>query len=218
MLSDPTFGEEFDTIVDEITDDYLNNQLSDDERERVEKYFLSTTERQNKLEFAAELRRRAESERGKKVTEPRPSLFEQISAFWRGQSFAHVAMTAAAVIVVVGIFYVLTRDNANYLALNLEISTAERDQGAEAKHVKLPPNTGLELTLTIPENARGAKDYVARLADGNVLEIDKRTNKTVTVKISPALAKPGTSAVQLSKVKPDGTQERIPGSYYFSVE
>jgi hypothetical protein len=218
LLSDPAFGEEFDTIVDEITDDYLKNELSDEERERVEKYFLSTTERQNKLEFAAELLRRAESERGKKVTEPRPSLFEQISAFWRGQSFAHVAMTAAAVIVVVGIFYILTRDNANYLALNLEISTAERDQGAEAKHVKLPPNTGLELTLTIPENARGAKDYIARLADGNELDTDKRTDNTVTVKIPPALSKPGTYAVQLSKVKPDGTKERIPGSYYVAVE
>jgi hypothetical protein len=218
LLSDPAFAEEFDTIVDEIADDYLNNQLSDDERERVEKYFLSTTERQNKLEFAGELLRRAESERGKKVAEPRASLFEQISAFWRRPSFASVAMTAAAVIIIAGLFLILTRDNANYLALNLEINTAERDQGAEAKHVKLPPNTGLELTLTIPENARGAKDYIARLASGNVLEIDKRTEKTVTVKIPPALSKPGTHAVQLSRVKPDGTEERIPGSYYVAVE
>ena len=218
LLSDPAFGEEFDTIVDEITDDYLNNQLSDDERERVEKYFLSTTERQNKLEFAAELHRRAESERGKKVTEPRASLFEQISAFWRRPSFAHVAMTAAVVIIVAGIFYILTRDNTNYLALNLEISTAERNVGAVAEPVKPPPNTGLKLTLTIPEDARGAKDYVARLANGNDLEIDERTEKTVTVKVPPALVKPGAYAVQLSKVKPDDTKERIPGSYYFAVE
>jgi hypothetical protein len=84
--------------------------------------------------------------------------------------------------------------------------------------VKLPPNTGLELTLTIPENARGAKDYIARLANGNELDIDKRTDNTVTVKIPPALSMPGTHAVQLSKVKADGTEERIPGSYYFSVQ
>jgi hypothetical protein len=218
LLSDPAFGEEFDTIVDEITDDYLNNQLSDDERERVEKYFLSTTDRQDKLEFATELLRRAESERGKKVAEPHPRLFAQIAAFFRRQSFVYVAMTAATVIIVVSVFYILTRDNANYLALNLEISTAERDRGAEAKPVKLPPNTGLKLTLTIPENARGAKDYIARLANGNDLEIDERTEKTVTVKIPPALSTPGTHAVQLSKVKPDGTEERISGSYYVAVE
>lgn len=218
LLSDPAFGEEFDTVVDEITDDYLNNQLSDDERERVEKYFLSTIERRNKMEFAAELLRRAESDRGKKVTEPHPSLFEQISAFWRGQSFAHVAMTAAAVIIVAGIFYILTRDKANYLALNLEISAAERNRGPETQSVKLPPNTGLKITLTIPENARGAKDYVAQLPSGTELEIDERTEKTVTVKVPPALLKPDTYAIQLSKVKPDNTRERISGNYYFAVE
>ena len=48
LLSDPAFGEEFDTIVDEITDEYLKNELPDDERERVEKHFLRTAERQNK--------------------------------------------------------------------------------------------------------------------------------------------------------------------------
>ena len=215
MLSDPAFGEEFDTVVDEITDDYLQNELSGDERERVEQYFLSNTERQNKLEFAAELLRRAESERGKKVTEPRPGFFEQISAFWRRQSFAQVAMMAAAVIIVAGIFYILTRDNANYLAMNLEITAAERNEGAATQPVKLPPNTGLRITLTIPESARGAKDYVAQLGDGTGLEIDERTEKTVTVKVPPALLKPGTYAIKLSKVNPDG---RISGSYYFAVE
>ena len=205
-------------IADEITDDYLNNELSDDERERVAKYFLSTTERRNKMEFAAELLRRAESERVKKVTEPRPSLFEQISAFWKRQSFAHVAMTAAAVIIVAGIVYILTRDNAKYLALNLEISAAERNAGPPTVPVKLPPNTGLKITLTIPESARGAKGYVARLSNGTVLEIDQRTEKTVTVKVPPALLTSGTDAIQLSKVEPDNTERRISGSYYFAVE
>lgn len=39
LLTDPSFGEEFDTIVDELTDQYVNNELTDEERERVEKYF-----------------------------------------------------------------------------------------------------------------------------------------------------------------------------------
>src|ERR1051325_4151382 len=41
LLTDPSFGEEFDTIVDELTDQYVRNELPDDERERVEKYFLN---------------------------------------------------------------------------------------------------------------------------------------------------------------------------------
>ena len=213
LLSEPGFGEEFDTIVDELTDDYLKNDLSDDERKRVETYFLSATERQAKLEFATELLRRAETERGKRVT--RPSVFEQIAAFWRQQSFAHIALTAAAVIVVVGIIYFLTKsENKNYLALNLTISAAERNEGAAAERVKLPPNSGLKITLTIPEDARGAKSYVARLVGGGDLDTEQATDKTVIVTIPAGKLTRRTYAIQLFK----NTNERIPGSYYFAVE
>ena len=32
LLTDPSFGEEFDTIVDELTDQYVRDELTDDER------------------------------------------------------------------------------------------------------------------------------------------------------------------------------------------
>jgi hypothetical protein len=214
LLSDPGLAEEFDVIVDEITDEYLQHELPGEDRKRVEKYFLRSTERQKKLEFAAELLRRSESRRT-----TRPSFLEQIAAFWRQPSFAHVALTAAAVIVVVGIIYVLMRtDNSNYLALNLAISTTERGEGPAVQHVKLAPNTGLKITLKIPEDARGAKDYAAKLVGGSDLTIEQQTPETVTVTISPGSITPGTYAIQLSRVKPDGAKERIPGSYYFAVE
>jgi hypothetical protein len=180
------------------------------ERERVEQYFLSSTERQSKLEFAAELLRRAESERGQK--ERKPGVLEQIVAFWKQPSFA---LTVAGVVIIAGILYfVVWRDNsANYLALNLAISTAERADGATPATVKLPPNTGLKVALTIPENARGARDYVARLAGGSELKIEQRTDDTVTVTIPAGSLSPGTYAIQLFK-----DRERIPGSYFFAVE
>lgn len=221
LLSDPAFGEEFDTVVDEITDQYLNNELPEDERQRVQQYFLSTPERQNKLAFATELLSRAESGRGREVTEQdaRPGFFEKIAAFWRRQSFAQVAMATAAVIIVVGVIYVLTRsNNQNYLALNLTISTAERAEGAAAQRVKLAPDTGLRITLTIPESARNAKGYVARLAGASDLQIEQRTQETITIIIPAGSLTPGAYAIQLSKVKSDDTKERIPGTYYFAVE
>jgi len=188
----------------------LNNELPDEERERVQQYFLSTTERQSKLEFATELLRRAEAERGKKET--KPSVLEQIVAFWRQPGFA---LTVAGVIIVAGILYfVVWRDNTrNYLALNLTINTAERADGAAAARVKLPPNTGLKVTLTIPESARGGKDYVAKLVGGSDLKIEQRTEQTVTVTIPAGSLSPGTYAIQLFKDK-----ERILGSYFFAIE
>ena len=204
LLTDAAFGEEFDTVVDEITDEYLQNDLSDEERELVERNFLSSAERQRKLEFAAALLQRANKE-------ARPGVWEQIVAFCRQPAFA---LTAAAVIIAVGILYfVVWRDNStNYLAMNLTISAAERADGVAPATVKLPSNTGLKVTLTIPENARGGKDYAARLVGGSELKIDQRTEQTITV-IIPAGTPPGNYAIQLFKDK-----NRIPGSYYFAVE
>ena len=216
LLSDPAFGEEVDTVADEITDDYLNDQLSDDERERVEKYFLSSPERQHKLEFAAELLRRAESERGKKVT--RYSLLDYIVAFLR-QPTPVAAMAAVVFVIGLTLFEMWSAPPpANYLSLNLTISDSDRASSITAATVKPPSNTGLRITLTIPENARGAGDYVAQFPDGTYLEIENRTDTTLTVKVPPAFIKPGTSGIQLFKVKPDDTKERITGTYYFAVE
>jgi hypothetical protein len=223
LLSDPAFGEEFDTIVDEITDDYLNNELTSDERERVRRYFLSTPEGQRKLEFAAELLRHAESNRkGRKVVpekDSRPTFFEQIAAFWRRPSLVPIATVMILVIVAsLAFFQLRPSPPESYQALNLTISEADRAAGPSIQRTKLPPNTGLEITVTIPENARGAKDYFAQLGNGTELKIDKRTEQTVTVKVPPALAKPGPHAIQLFKVKSDNSRERIPGSYFFAVE
>jgi hypothetical protein len=210
LLTDPAFGEEFDTVVDEITDEYLQNDLPDEDRERVQ-YFLSSAERQSKLEFAGELLRRAEAERGKKE-EVKPGVLEQIAAFFRQPS---VALTMAGLLVVAGIIYfVVSRgDSTKYLALNLTISAADRAEGAEPVKVKLPSNTGLRITLTIPENARGANDYEAKLVGGNDLKIEQRTEQTVTLTIPAGSLTPGTYAIQLSKDK-----QRIHGSYLFAVE
>ena len=103
LLTDPAFGEEFDTVVDEIMDEYVHDELQGDQRQRVEQYFLTTTERQHKLEFASELLRRAEVQRGpvEKITVPavletKPGLLDKIRAFFAKQSFAQFATTAAA--------------------------------------------------------------------------------------------------------------------------
>lgn len=218
MLSDPGFAEEFDIAVDEITDEYLQNELRRDERKRVQKYFLRSNERRNKLEFAAELLRRAESNRRKKAA--RPGALEQIAAFWRQPSFAPGPILATVVVIVAGLvlYQVWSARSTNYLTRNLAISTAERADGPEAQKITLSRNTGLKFTLTIPESARGANKYSARLAGGNELQIEQQTPETVTVIIPAGSITPGTYAIQLSKVKPDGTKERIPGSYYFAVE
>lgn len=229
LLTDPEFGEEFDTIVDELTDAYVQNELSGDERERAEKFFLNTTERQHKLHFASELLRRAEDERGQRtevrtVAPAKPGLFEQFRAFWSKQSFAPLAATAAAVVVaVVLLIALIPRGNpssANYAVVNLTITAADRATGA-APHVVPMPESGLRINLTIPEQDRGAKDYSVKLIDGKQVEqdlqIEERNEQSITVAVPAASLSRGEYAIQVWK-KSDAGEERVPGSYRFNVE
>ena len=55
LLTEPSFVEEFDTVVDEITDEYVRGEIKGDERKRLEQYFLRARERQVKAKFASAL-------------------------------------------------------------------------------------------------------------------------------------------------------------------
>lgn len=60
VLSDPRFAEEFDAAEDELIEQYVDDELTAEERNRFEGYFLQASERRTKLAFAEALRSRAE--------------------------------------------------------------------------------------------------------------------------------------------------------------
>lgn len=63
LLTDAAYAEEFDIVVDELTDRYVANEFQGEEREQVELYFLKSDDRRDKLKFASALQRaRAEQE------------------------------------------------------------------------------------------------------------------------------------------------------------
>jgi len=221
LLTEPAFVEEFDTVVDEVTDQYVRNELADSEREGLEKRYLATAAGRKKVRFTTELLERAAAERGRAGVVTEPGFFDRIQAFWQVQSLRLVATAAAVVIIAVGA-YLISRPSMNYATLALSISTASRAEGPVPAKVKLGSGVpGVEVTLAIPEQAKGAKDYGVRLVGGESehdLKIDKRDDQTLTIKIPASSLSPGQYAIQLSRLNPDGTSTRIPGSYYFNIE
>jgi len=234
LLTDPAFGEEFDTIADDLTDQYVRKELPDDERKRADKHFLNTPERQRKLEFATELLGHADAERGERaersqvanvrpIVETAPSLLDQIRAFWRRPSYSHLALSAAVLLVVAGlVFFLLSFGNSSpYVSLDLALSNSNRNESTAPAPVKLAGG-GLKVNLTIPEQAKEAKDYRVKLVDENEVErdltIDERTDQTIAVTIPAAWLSSGSYVIQLTMVKPDGNEERVRGSYNFVVE
>ena len=87
LLNDAEYGEEFDVVVDEITDQYVAGEIKSEEREQVEKYFLKSERRREKVKYAAALRTYQSKQ-------PRRRNW------WESPQFR----IAAAVILVVGVF------------------------------------------------------------------------------------------------------------------
>ena len=224
LLSDPAFVEEFDTVVDEVTDQYVRDELEAGEQKGFEKSYLTTAEGQQKVRFTSELLERAASERGAPVVKPipHPGFFERLGAFWQVQSL-RLAAIAAAVTMIAGGGYLALRPAMNYAPLALSISTATRAQGSAPAKVKLESGVpGVEVNLAIPEQAKGAKDYRVKLVSGDESEqdlpIEKRDDQTVTIRIPASSLSPGQYAIKMFRLTPDGSFTRIQGSYFFNVE
>ena len=66
LLSDPRYGEEFDIAVDELTDQYVAGTVQDGDREQIERYFLASPARREKLRIAAALKERQQAAKPKR--------------------------------------------------------------------------------------------------------------------------------------------------------
>ena len=58
LLSDPVYIEEFDVIVNELTDQYVAGGVQGAERDQMERYFFASPARREKLRIAAALKER----------------------------------------------------------------------------------------------------------------------------------------------------------------
>ena len=221
LLTDEGFVEEFDTVVDEITDQYVGNELGTEERKRVEQYFLTSKERQQKVQFADELMQRAAAERGVQNPAPAPGFFERLRAFWTNQPvFFRTATTMATIVIAVGLVFVLyPRQNPSgtYTAVDLQMSAGDRSTGSEVKPVRLDSAAGIRIALALPEQWRGAKSYRVELQDEKErlrdLPIAERTPQSLVVTIP---ANEITQGGYIIRLYADG--QRVRGSYHFNVE
>ena len=56
LLTDPDSAEEYDIVVNEVTDDYIAGRFEGEELKRVEEHFFASTQRRDKLRFALALK------------------------------------------------------------------------------------------------------------------------------------------------------------------
>ena len=231
LLTDPAFGEEFDTVVDEITDQYVGNQFQGEERKRVEQYFLRSAERQNKVRFACELLSQAAAERGSEVENvpvpTEPGWWERARLFWNGQALSVRFATIFATFVILAGLAMLLMPTRNvpapvYASIALKISNAERSVGPDVVSVKPPPGAaGIRIELTLPDEAPQAKSYRVNLTGeqgSRDVPVAEQNAGSVVVIVPTADAPPGSYTIRLFGLNADGSEQRVRGSYFFNVE
>ena len=229
LLTDPSFIEEFDTVVDEMADQYAGDELAGKERERVEQYFLTSAERQQKVHFARELMEQAATQRGVRrvAPAPAPGFLESVRAFWRSQPVSlRTVMAMAALLIVVGLAFVMRSavipPSGTDALVALNITTSDRASGSEIQSVKLEPGTPrLRIDLRLPSQTPQAQNYRVELLDDQQqsrnLSIEERTAQSIIVAIPANEIAPGSYIIRLYAVNPDGTEQRIRGNYFLNV-
>lgn len=232
LLTEPSFIEEFDTIVDEITDLYVRGQFEPDERKRLEQYFLRAAERRVKAKFASALIKHATATCDNKVVAlpapvKEPTLLERLFAFLSPQSIAFkFAMTSAVIILAVTIGYIGYRGAStppNLAFIELTISNSDRGEGPQSKPLQIAPGTdAVQILLHVPAQYGPYQNYQVELVTRNFpdtsLKVAEQRSQTVTAIVPANLLTPGSYGVQLTGIKTDGKQERVTGTYYFTVE
>lgn len=231
LLTDPVFAEDFDTIVDEITDQYVGKELPGEERKRVERYFLQSAERQQKVRFAGELLRRATVERGRTgVNVPAPpgvGWWERASEFWNRQTLSlRFASIFATLVILVGVAMLVlpTRNTTSpsYASIALKISSSDRSAGSEIPTIKRQAaDAGIRFDLSIPDGAPKANSYRVNLTGEQGtrdLQVTEQNDQTIVVIVPTVDMPPGSYAIKLFAVNADATEQPIPGSYLFNIE
>jgi hypothetical protein len=221
MLEDDLF-EELEISKGELIEEYRAGELSQKDRDWLERHFLASQEGKQQYTFALALER---LEPPIPLPSPSPSWFQRLQAFLRTSNWEIPAATAAAVLVVILLVVIIPRQpQTSVAAVTISNSALTRStSGVHYAQVAMKPDVGeVRLTLTLPEGATPGVNYRAELDnrrdEPKSLKPSAHDTNSVLVVIPAGQLPPGLYALSLFAIQADGTEQIIPGYYFFAVE
>lgn len=219
---------EVSLVEEDLIDNYLRNELDPEQRQSFEQNYLTTTARMERVRVAAALLRHIDASAAE-ATVPTPPVkrmwAERLRAWWGGPPLMPRAAVALAVVaLIVGAWWLFSPPKARTIAtLTLTAGHSDRAKGVQAGRVKLTRDMdALKISLTLPDPSSTVTHYRAQLEDENgavkFSENVQREAQFVRVTIPASLLARGQHVLKLFAVKPDHTEQRVPGSYFFIVE
>jgi hypothetical protein len=111
----------------------------------------------------------------------------------------------------------------SFAALTLTINNTNRADGAQIGKVKLSPETeALKVTLTLPQpqpaDLRYRVEFDNAIGEKKVSKVIRQDSQSVEILVPTAQLAREQYAFRLFAIQPDGTEQRIPGSYFLLIE
>jgi len=218
LITEDELFDELEISKSELIEEYCAGELSRDEHDWFEQHYLASSEGRRTHAIAVAL-----NALNCPVPAPRKlTWFERLRDFLMAHRWAVAAAASALVLIIVigRSIYPPTPPTSYAFALNNTISN--RSAG-EARYFKVPLSADigeLRITLQLPEGVTRGTDYRVVLDDrGETRNLNTASHdaNAVLVLIPTASLHEGLYALQLYAVKPDGTEELIPGEYLFEL-
>lgn len=228
LFTDEATLEQHEIVEEDLIDDYLNEELSKDDRIKFEQRFLSTPERKEQVLFARSLRQYIkDSEPDPVRVPPQPlSFMDRFRVYWAQHAKPLSAATAIAVFALVAIGIWFLRDTQPRTFATIQLSVSDRTRGSGDQQLAKVPyplvEDALKATLQLPSGSLPASSFSAILQAPNTtthgLTILESNGSSVTVLVKPSQLSRGLNVIDLYGVPLQGGAERSYGSYSFMAE
>ncbi len=223
-FSQPEWPEvELQSAEDDLIQAYIKNELSPDRRRRFEENYHTTAARIEKVLIARSALQ--------VMCQQKPTWTERLLAFVKAMVLApqFTVPRFAGIVVTVGLastivwFAMRTPPPRTFAHINLAISYDNRAVGGPTQNVKLPlAEDALRVSLALPETAPQNATYRVQWENkkGPItdLAVENKGANPLSVIIPAKKLSPGQYALKLFRTNPDGTEERVPGNYFFNID
>ena len=214
---------ELESAEDDLIQAYIKKELSSERRRRFEEHYLTTAARIEKVLIARSALR--------VICQQKPTWTERVLGFLKSLASSPQAAVPrfATILVAFGLgatvlwFSLRPTPPRTFAHINLAISYDNRTSGDSTQKVTLPlAEDALRISLSLPEPVTQGATYRVEWEDkkGPIedLAVENQAANPISVIIPAGKLTPGRYALKLFQKNPHGTEERVQGNYFFSVD
>lgn len=217
-------ADDLESAEDDLIEAYVRKELSPERQQRFEKYYLTTTAREDRVLLARSFMRVVCS-----ADPPKPTWLDRCRDLWSSQPLK-LKYAPAAIVLIFGVVLLIwtikpqsTPQTFANLNLTIALETRSQNDSTARQKIKLPLGAeALRVSLTLPEPSPKGATYSVQWENTKgplkSLAIESQDANSIKVVIPADELVPGRYVLKLLRKDQDGTEQRVNGSYFFDVE